>query len=85
MDYVLQHPLTADDVDFLNSTTVEFEVFNPNVDTDKRDSGWCDMETGARIVTDADRVIFKDVSPEDLTLLTLKYYNRLMQIDISTL
>lgn len=77
MDYVLQFPITPNDVVFLNSTSIEFEVFNPNVDPHKRDSGWCDMETGARLVTDSDRVAFKNVTEEQLTLLTLKYHNRL--------
>lgn len=77
MDYVLQYQITPEDVDFLNITSIEFEVFNPHVDLNKQDSGWCDMETGARIITDSDRVAFLNVTPEQLTFLTLKYYNRL--------
>ena len=77
MDYVLQYQITADDVDFLNSTSIDFEVFNPNVDLHKQDSGWCDIETGARIITDSDRVAFKNVTAEELTLLTLKFQERL--------
>jgi len=77
MDYVLQHPITEEDIKFLNITSIKFEIFNPHVEQNKQDSGWCDMNTGARIITDADRVAFKDVSSEQLTFLNLKYYNRL--------
>lgn len=75
MDYMLRYPINSDDVDFLNETTYEYELFNPTV-TDN-DSGWCDMGTGARIITKSDRVIFRSVSPEQFTLLKLKYTDRL--------
>jgi hypothetical protein len=80
MDYVLQHPLTDEDVDFLNITSIKFEVFDPNevkTELDYHDSGWCDVVTGARIISSNHRVAFLDVSPEELTYLTLRYYNRL--------
>lgn len=77
MDYVLQHPLTTDDVDFLNETTLDFEIFNPHVEYSENDSGWCDMATGARIISNSERVAFLSVSDEDLLLLTLKYHDRL--------
>jgi hypothetical protein len=77
MDYVLQFPLDNNDIDFLNSTTINFEIFDPLIEFNENDSGWCDMATGARIISDTHRVVFKDVSPEQLTFLTLKYYNRL--------
>lgn len=77
MDYVLQHSLTEDDVDFLNTTDIKFEVFNPNDEYDKNDSGWRDMATGARLIGASDRVAFLNVGDEDLLLLTLKYHDRL--------
>lgn len=77
MDYVLQHSLTNDDIDFLNVTSIEFEIFNPNDDYRGNDSGWCDAATGARIISGAERVAFLNVGDEDLLLLTLKYHDRL--------
>jgi hypothetical protein len=80
MDYVLQHQITEEDIDFLNITSIKFEIFNSHglaPETDITDSGWCDMATGARIISPIDRVAFLDVSPEELTFLNLKYYNRL--------
>ena len=78
MDYVLQYPLTSDDVDFLNATSIQFEVFNPHgLKPEGYDSGWCDMATGARMIGENDRVAFLSVSDEDLLLLTLKYHDRL--------
>ena len=80
MDYVLQHQITEEDIDFLNNTSMQFEIFNPHElksETDLNDSGWCDWATGARIIGPTERVAFIDPSPEDLTFLTLKYYNRL--------
>jgi hypothetical protein len=77
MDYVLQYSLDNEDIDFLNATTIAFEIFDPVEEINGNDSGWCDMATGARIISDTHRVVFKDVSPEQLTFLTLKYYTRL--------
>lgn len=75
MDYMLRYPITSEDVDFLNETTYEYELFNPTVVGN--DSGWCDMGTGARIITVSDRVIFRNVSPQQFTILKLKYTYRL--------
>jgi hypothetical protein len=77
MDYVLQFPLDNDDIDFLNATSIKYEVFDPSGAYDENDSGWCDAATGARIISGTERVAFLDVSPEELTYLTLRYYNRL--------
>lgn len=77
MDYVLQFPLTSEDIDFLNVTTLEYEIFDGNSGPLENDSGWCDMATGARIISSACRVAFLNVTPEDLTFLTLKYHDRL--------
>lgn len=80
MDYVLQYQITEDDIDFLNNTSIKFEVFDSHglkSEADYNDSGWCDAATGARIIGVNDRVAFLNPSPEDLTLLTIKYYNRL--------
>ena len=77
MDYVLQYPITMDDVAFLNETTLAFEIFSPHDIEHKNDSGWCDMASGARIIDRDDRVAFLNVSKEDLLLLTLKYHDRL--------
>jgi hypothetical protein len=77
MDYVLQYPLDNEDIKFLNATTIDFEIFDPVEEINGNDSGWCDAATGARIISDTHRVAFKNVSPEQLTFLTLKYFNRL--------
>lgn len=75
MNYVLRESLTFDDVDFLNDTSYDYDIFNPTVM--ENDSGWCDMATGARMITKFDRVIFRNVSPQQFTLLKLKYEHRL--------
>ncbi len=81
MDYVLQFPLESEDIDFLNATSIEYKVFNTHgLKTEtifEPDSGWCDMATGARIIGKDDRVAFLNVTPEQLTYLTMRYYNRL--------
>ena len=80
MDYILGHRLTESDIEFLNETTIEFEIIDTHglkPITNIFDSGWCDMPTGARIIGDNDRVIFRNVSPEDETYLTLRYTTRL--------
>lgn len=83
MDYVLRRSLTGSDVDFLNTTTIEFELFDSHglkPETNVFDSGWCDMTSGARIISERDRVRFNNVSPEELTLLILKFGERLKEL-----
>jgi hypothetical protein len=83
MDYVLRGNITEGDVDFLNFTTIDFELFDSHglkPETNVFDSGWCDMGTGARIISERDRVRFNNVSPEELTLLTLKFGYRLKEL-----
>ena len=82
MDYILKQSLSAEDIDFLNETTIEFEIFDTHGLKPETqigfDSGWCDMSTGARIINKNDRAMFKNVSESELTLLTLKFGNRLL-------
>lgn len=84
MDYVLRRSLTESDVDFLNITTIEYELFDSHGLKPETqlgfDSGWCDMNTGARIISERDRVRFNNVSPKELTLLTLKFGDRLKEL-----
>jgi hypothetical protein len=84
MDYVLRGHLTESDIDFLNITTIEFELFDSHGLKPETqlgfDSGWCDMTTGARIISERDRVRFNNVSPEELTLLILKFGHRLKDL-----
>jgi hypothetical protein len=79
MNYILRNPASFDDVEFLNSTSHDYELFNPNLLSDN-DSGWCDMSTGGRILTNSDRIIFRNVSPQQFTLLKLKYQDRLKSL-----
>jgi hypothetical protein len=83
MDYVLWYSLTEDDIEFLNVTSIEFEIFNPAATLLDQgyDSGWCDMSTGARIIGSTDRVAFLNVDDEDLLLLTLKFQDRLKKLN----
>jgi hypothetical protein len=84
MDYVLRRSLTESDVNFLNITTIEFELFDSHGLKPETqlgfDSGWCDATTGARIISERDRVRFNNVSPEELTLLVLKFGERLKEL-----
>lgn len=80
MDFLLRQALSADDIDFLNQTNVEYKLIN--IDSglgifNSNDSGWCDWATGARIVTSTDRVVFLDVEPPDALVLKIKYVERL--------
>jgi hypothetical protein len=79
MDYILRYELTPEDIEFLNTTSMDYELHTP----DKfcvADSGWCDYSTGGYIVRKNDRAIFKDVSDSNLTFLTLKFGNRLKEM-----
>ena len=84
MNYILRQPLSETDIDFLNETTIDFKIINSHglkSGTQLRnDSGWCDAATGARIIDVNDRAVFKNVSNSELTLLTLKFGNRLKDL-----
>ena len=84
MDYVLRGNLTETDIDFLNITSIKFEIFDTHGLKPETqlgfDSGWCDMATGARIISSRDRVRFNNVSDPELTLLTLKFGVRIKDL-----
>lgn len=79
MDYILRFSLTSEDIEFLNETSIDWDMYKHNLLSDN-DSGWCDYSTGGYLVTAQDRAIFKDVSQSELTFLTLKYGIRLKQL-----
>lgn len=84
MDYILKRSLSETDIDFLNETTISFEIINSHGLAPETklgyDSGWCDASTGARIINKNDRAMFKNVSASELTLLTLKFGDRLIDL-----
>lgn len=89
MDYLLRFQIEDDDCDFLNATSIKYDIVDSQKNTlsklatdvdEMLDSGWCDWNTGARIVDERDRVVFRDVSPQELTLLLIKYPTRLKKL-----
>ena len=85
MDYILRQSLSVNDIDFLNETTIEFEIFDthglkPETQIG-HDSGWCDMSTGARIINKNDRALFKNINDQERTLLLLKFGSRLLKVN----
>ena len=89
MDYLLRHRIEDADCDFLNSTSIKYDIVDSQkttltklaTDVDEMfDSGWCDMATGARIVSERDRVVFRNVSAQDHTLLLLKFGTRIREL-----
>lgn len=83
MNYVLRNRISYDDIEFINSSSYDYELFNPHL-LSENDSGWCDMGTGSRIVTASDRIIFKNITPQQFTILVLKFQNRLKPLVTST-
>ena len=85
MNYLLRQTLTESDIDFLNETTIKFEIFNSHGLAPETqigyDSGWCDMSTGARIINKNDRALFKNVSEQEHTLLMLKFGSRILELN----
>ena len=65
------------DLDFLNETEVDISF--PN-DLGPTDSGWRDMETGARIVCSGERIILKPATEEQEAFIRLKFLDRLEEI-----
>jgi len=62
--------------DFLNSTDINFEVIS------KSDHYFNDMFTGARILNSTDKIIFKNVTPENESFLRLKFGEDIGSCDI---
>lgn len=85
MDYILKRSLSETDIDFLNETTISFEIFNSHGLAPETqigyDSGWCDATTGARIINKNDRAFFKNVNEQEYTLLLLKFGDRLLEMN----
>lgn len=78
MDYILRYRLTSNDIDFINNSSMDIEIYNPDVTGN--DSGWCDMTTGQRLVMHNDRAIFHNVREPDLLMLKLKFGNRIVEL-----
>lgn len=78
MDYVLRYSITYGDIEFINNSSMDIFIYDPRVADN--DSGWCDASTGHRIITGADRVIFRNVSEPDLLMLKLKYGDRIKEL-----
>lgn len=83
MDYVLRNRISYDDIEFINSSSYEYELFNPTL-LSENDSGWCDMGSGSRIVTPSDRIIFRNITDQQFTMLALKFQERLKPLVTST-
>ena len=90
--WLLNEKLNSGDLDLLNSTSIETVIMElgwgvktpttvSEVDSHREDSGWCDGSTNCRIVTGDTRVAFVVDTPADHLLLTLKYHDRLTQIN----
>lgn len=72
--YLLNRSLTPADVDFLNSTDIDYDL---RTDLGPNDSGWCDYATGARLVMASDRAVFYPATKEEEVFLKLKYLTEL--------
>ena len=68
--YLLNRSLTPADVDFLNSTDIDYDI---RTDLGPNDSGWCDYSTGARLIMASDRAVFYPATEEEEVFLKLKY------------
>ena len=81
MDYLLRHALNESDIEFLNETTMEFEIVNTHGLKPETvvDSGWCDA-AGSRIIGHRDRAVFKNVSDAEATYLKLRFHDRLNEL-----
>lgn len=73
--YTLKYLDPANDVDFLNTTAIDFDFVDDDVD-----SGWRDVLTGSRILLSSDRIIFRPITEQDETLLRFKFGDRLVQL-----
>jgi hypothetical protein len=72
--FTLKYVDPNNDVDFLNTTPIQFDF----KDSDK-DSGWRDAFTGARILSSKDCIIF-EADDQDEAVLRYKFGERLVEL-----
>jgi hypothetical protein len=79
MRYNVYKILNESDISFLNETHINFTI-NFFEQLSGNDYGWCDMTTGARILTETDSVIFDTDCDRDKLALELRYGSRLLPL-----
>lgn len=73
--WYLPSPYTEDDCVWINASGLLHEVFDP-YKLDAFDSGWCDYDTGAPILTDKHEIYLKTTDEKSEMWLKLKYIDR---------
>ena len=74
-NFTLKYIEPYNDVDFLNTTSIQFDF----IDSDK-DSGWCDAFTGAGILSSSDKIVFSAEDDQDESVLRFKFGDRLLNL-----
>ena len=73
--FILDSVHPEEDVNFLNATCIDFVFQGP-----PNDSGWCDWNTGARILRSSDVIIFTTHSESDCIALELTFGKRIKDL-----
>ena len=82
--FYVKNCIPDEDVDFLNTTEISFEIVTAFSDQNgARDSGWCDMATGCRILSKYDGIMFATDSKEDEVLLKYKFGDRIKEYHLT--
>jgi hypothetical protein len=75
--FLLQLSNPEGDCNFLNATPIYFTF----VGDAKNDSGWCDWETGARIISQRDKIILVTEDSEEEATIKLTFGERLQELE----
>jgi hypothetical protein len=75
--WLLEGPYTDDDCAWIDASGLLYHVENPGK-LSINDSGWCDMETGAEILTDRHKIYLQTTDEKGEMWLKLKYIDRVI-------
>jgi hypothetical protein len=75
--FLLQLSNPEGDCNFLNATPIQFEFL---VKFGTNDSGWCDGSTGARIISNHDKIILFTQDDEEEAVIKFTFGDRLREI-----
>lgn len=73
--WLLPAPYTDEDVEWINNSNISYHIEHPDK-WDENDSGWCDYNTGATVLTNLHKIYIKTENDKEEMWLKLRYTGR---------
>jgi hypothetical protein len=81
--WLLPAPYTDDDLDWIAKSNLQYHIYRP-YNMGPNDSGWCDYNTGAEVITNSHKIYLKTETEKEEMWLKLKYIDRVTLYNINT-